>query len=233
MRRMLERHLPVLLFAVLMAAAVAHADGSVRASCSGRFDHRPLRRRFPSTSSRPARRKAICGRPATGHTAATATTGCPGLWVAPPRVGFLWTPGYWGFGSGVYGWHAGYWGPHVGFYGGINYGFGYGGVGFCGRRMARRRICVQHRGVARGRRIPQRLRGSHGDPRNERQPRQLQRARAAVERDADAPKSAATCTRSTSRARRSRFRTRAPREWTAAIMRRSTTARRLTRKAWA
>jgi hypothetical protein len=33
---------------------------------------------------------------------------------------------------GVYGFHAGYWGPHVGFYGGINYGFGYGGVGFAG-----------------------------------------------------------------------------------------------------
>ena len=29
-------------------------------------------------------------------------------------------------------WHAGYWGPHVGFYGGINYGFGYTGVGFAG-----------------------------------------------------------------------------------------------------
>ena len=56
----------------------------------------------------------------------------PGVWVSPPRVGFLWTPGYWGFGGGVYGWHGGYWGPHVGFYGGINYGFGYGGVGFVG-----------------------------------------------------------------------------------------------------
>jgi WXXGXW repeat (2 copies) len=56
----------------------------------------------------------------------------PGVWVAPPRVGLLWTPGYWGFAGGVYGWHAGYWGPHVGFYGGINYGFGYGGVGFVG-----------------------------------------------------------------------------------------------------
>ena len=22
----------------------------------------------------------------------------PGVWVAPPRVGLLWTPGYWGFG---------------------------------------------------------------------------------------------------------------------------------------
>ncbi len=58
----------------------------------------------------------------------------PGVWVAPPRVGLLWTPGYWGFAGGLYGWHAGYWGPHVGFYGGINYGFGYGGVGFWGGR---------------------------------------------------------------------------------------------------
>jgi hypothetical protein len=56
----------------------------------------------------------------------------PGVWVQPPTVGLLWTPGYWGFAGGVYGWHAGYWGPHVGFYGGVNYGFGYGGIGFCG-----------------------------------------------------------------------------------------------------
>ena len=56
----------------------------------------------------------------------------PGVWVQPPAVGLLWTPGYWGFAGGVYGWHAGYWGPHVGFYGGVNYGFGYGGVGFGG-----------------------------------------------------------------------------------------------------
>jgi YXWGXW repeat-containing protein len=58
----------------------------------------------------------------------------PGVWVTPPRVGVLWTPGYWGFEGGLYGWHTGYWGPHVGFYGGINYGFGYGGVGFIGGR---------------------------------------------------------------------------------------------------
>jgi len=55
----------------------------------------------------------------------------PGTWVIAP-VGLLWTPGYWAFSDGFYGWHAGYWGPHVGFYGGINYGFGYGGVGFYG-----------------------------------------------------------------------------------------------------
>lgn len=56
----------------------------------------------------------------------------PGVWVAPPRPGLLWTPGYWGFVDGLYGWHAGYWGVHVGFYGGINYGCGYGGSGFAG-----------------------------------------------------------------------------------------------------
>jgi hypothetical protein len=55
----------------------------------------------------------------------------PGTWVVAP-VGMLWTPGYWGWGGGFYAWHPGYWGPHVGFYGGINYGFGYGGVGFVG-----------------------------------------------------------------------------------------------------
>jgi hypothetical protein len=56
----------------------------------------------------------------------------PGLWQLPPSAGLLWTPGYWGFGDGVYLWHAGYWGASVGFYGGINYGFGYPGVGFYG-----------------------------------------------------------------------------------------------------
>jgi|GEM_PF-1289359 len=56
----------------------------------------------------------------------------PGVWVRPPTAGFLWTPGYWGYEGGVYGWRGGYWGPHVGFYGGVNYGFGYGGIGFAG-----------------------------------------------------------------------------------------------------
>jgi hypothetical protein len=46
----------------------------------------------------------------------------------------LWTPGYWGFVGAFYVFHRGYWGPHVGYYGGINYGFGYVGVGFAGGR---------------------------------------------------------------------------------------------------
>jgi len=56
----------------------------------------------------------------------------PGTWVPAPYVGALWTPGYWGWGSGLYVWYPGYWGPHVGYYGGVNYGFGYLGVGFVG-----------------------------------------------------------------------------------------------------
>jgi hypothetical protein len=56
----------------------------------------------------------------------------PGTWVLPPAVGLLWTPGFWGWANGVYLFHAGFWGPTVGFYGGINYGFGYTGVGYAG-----------------------------------------------------------------------------------------------------
>jgi hypothetical protein len=58
----------------------------------------------------------------------------PGTWILAPEVGFLWTPPWWGWVNGAWLWHAGYWGPHIGFYGGINYGFGYFGVGFVGGR---------------------------------------------------------------------------------------------------
>ena len=56
----------------------------------------------------------------------------PGTWVEPPEVGLLWTPGYWAWENDANFWHDGYWRPEVGFYGGINYGFGYTGVGFFG-----------------------------------------------------------------------------------------------------
>ncbi len=56
----------------------------------------------------------------------------PGAWVLPPYEDALWTPGYWGYAPTGYFWNAGYWGPEVGFYGGINYGFGYFGIGFYG-----------------------------------------------------------------------------------------------------
>jgi hypothetical protein len=54
--------------------------------------------------------------------------------VLIPEPGFLWTPGYWGWGDGAFIFHEGYWGPHIGFYGGINYGFGYVGFGYEGSR---------------------------------------------------------------------------------------------------
>jgi hypothetical protein len=56
----------------------------------------------------------------------------PGAWVPAPYEGALWTPPYWGWNEGVYVFHPGYWGQHVGYYGGVNYGFGYFGIGFVG-----------------------------------------------------------------------------------------------------
>ena len=83
---------------------------------------------LPFTSSRQFRRRASLDCPATGRGRRAVLLGAR-TWVSPPAVGVLWTPGYWGWVDGVYLWHAGYWGPHIGFYGGVNYGFGYGGVG--------------------------------------------------------------------------------------------------------
>jgi hypothetical protein len=56
----------------------------------------------------------------------------PGTWVPAPYEGALWTPPYWGWSEGIYVFHPGYWGDHVGYYGGVNYGYGYMGVGFAG-----------------------------------------------------------------------------------------------------
>jgi hypothetical protein len=56
----------------------------------------------------------------------------PGTWVQAPELGLLWTPGYWAWHDDYFEFHRGYWGTHVGYYGGINYGHGYGGYGFEG-----------------------------------------------------------------------------------------------------
>ena len=56
----------------------------------------------------------------------------PGTWVPVPYEGALWTPPYWGWDNDLYVFHPGYWGMHVGYYGGVNYGFGYMGIGFVG-----------------------------------------------------------------------------------------------------
>jgi WXXGXW repeat (2 copies) len=60
----------------------------------------------------------------------------PGTWVPAAYPGALWTPPYWGWSGGVFLFHPGYWGLHVGYYGGVNYGFGYMGVGFAGGMWA-------------------------------------------------------------------------------------------------
>jgi WXXGXW repeat (2 copies) len=72
----------------------------------------------------------------------------PGTWVRAPASGLLWTPGYWAWSEGVYVWRAGYWGPRVGFYGGVNYGFGYTGVGYHGGYW-RDRVFVYNTAVTR------------------------------------------------------------------------------------
>src|SRR5579872_4170997 len=56
----------------------------------------------------------------------------PGEWVPAPYEGALWTPPWWGWNDGRYMFHQGYWGDQVGYYGGIDYGYGYMGVGFVG-----------------------------------------------------------------------------------------------------
>src|ERR1700683_4365857 len=56
----------------------------------------------------------------------------PGTWGDAPGPGLLWTSGDWGWNRGCCLWNEGYWGTQIGFYGGINYGFGYGGEGFFG-----------------------------------------------------------------------------------------------------
>jgi len=72
----------------------------------------------------------------------------PGTWVRAPGPGLLWTPGYWAWNDGIYVWRAGYWGPRVGFYGGVNYGFGYTGVGYYGGYW-RDRVFVYNTAVTR------------------------------------------------------------------------------------
>ena len=56
----------------------------------------------------------------------------PGAWVQAPYEGALWTPGYWGYWHNHYGFYRGYWGQYIGYYGGIDYGFGYIGIGYQG-----------------------------------------------------------------------------------------------------
>jgi len=125
---------PMACFMVLLAAAVMVAPAPVSAAqlsvgVSIRIGPPPL----------PVYAQPICPGPGyiwtPGYWAYDPADGyywVPGTWVVAPAPGLLWTPGYWGWSGGLFSWHAGYWGPHVGFYGGVNYGFGYTGVGYAG-----------------------------------------------------------------------------------------------------
>ena len=82
----------------------------------------------------------------------------PGTWVEPPSDGLLWTPGYWGWGNGGYAWNGGYWGPEVGFYGGVNYGFRLRRQRVRRRLLAQQSFQLQHlREQCRWRAFPQHL----------------------------------------------------------------------------
>ena len=87
-------------------------------------------------SNRPARLQVTSGLQATGIRVIGDYYWVPGVWVAPPSVGLLWTPSWWGWNNGVYAFNQGYWGPTVGFYGGVNYGYGYTGDGYWGGRWS-------------------------------------------------------------------------------------------------
>ena len=58
----------------------------------------------------------------------------PGALGRAAATGTALDAGFWAFVGGVYAFTPGYWGPRVGFYGGINYGFGYNGLGYQGGR---------------------------------------------------------------------------------------------------
>jgi len=126
MRKYRFLHLFLLAFVLLAIPAVSHAQ--VRIGVSVRIGPPAL----------PVYAQPLCPGPGYIWTPGYWAYGddgyywVPGTWVLAPEPGLLWTPGYWGWGDGVYVWHRGYWGRHVGFYGGINYGFGYPGVGFFG-----------------------------------------------------------------------------------------------------
>jgi len=115
--------LTLLAFAISLIPASSYAGVFVSVNFGPRF--------YPSMFNRFVHNPASCGLPATGPTALTATTGFPAPGCRLPisaLSGLLAT----GAGGGLYVFHPGYWGRHVGYYGGVNYGFGYMGIGFAG-----------------------------------------------------------------------------------------------------
>ncbi len=125
-RKKFSRILPILLFALVAALFPASARAAVFVSVG------IAPPALPVYVQPPCPRPGFLWTPGYWAYGPAGYYWVPGVWAAPPAVGMLWTPPYWGWGGGVYVFHPGYWGPHVGYYGGINYGFGYMGVGFVG-----------------------------------------------------------------------------------------------------
>ena len=125
---MRRSQLPALLAAVLLLAAPTLSPAGVDLSVSVSFAPPAL----PVYVQPPLPARGYLWTPGYWAWDGVGYYWVPGTWVLPPVSGLLWTPGYWAWRDGFYVWNPGYWGPTVGFYGGVNYGFGYTGVGFQG-----------------------------------------------------------------------------------------------------
>lgn len=115
-------------------------DGSVVAGMSASTAPPPL----PTTDQPPCPEEGDLWTPGYWAWDGVAYNWVPGVWAPPPRVGVFWTPGYWAYAGTVFVFHRGYWGPLVGYYGGINYGFGYGGIGYVGGRWVGNAFAYNH-----------------------------------------------------------------------------------------
>ena len=127
----MRRVCSVILFSLALAAPAIPIASEAQVICTGNASPPP---ELPVYEQPPIPAPGYIWAPGYWGIGPTGYYWVPGTWVEPPAVGLLWTPGYWGWRDGIYVWNAGYWGPHVGFYGGVNYGFGYGGVGYEGGR---------------------------------------------------------------------------------------------------
>ena len=127
----MQRFCSVILLSLALAGLAAPVASEAQVICTGNASPPP---ELPVYEQPPIPEPGYIWVPGYWGIGPTGYYWVPGTWVLPPSVGLLWTPGYWGWRDGIYVWNAGYWGPHVGFYGGINYGFGYGGVGYEGGR---------------------------------------------------------------------------------------------------
>ena len=125
----MRRVCSVILFSLALAAPAIPIASEAQVICTGNASPPP---ELPVYEQPPIPAPGYIWAPGYWGIGPTGYYWVPGTWVEPPAVGLLWTPGYWGWRDGIYVWNAGYWGPHVGYYGGVNYGFGYVGVGYAG-----------------------------------------------------------------------------------------------------